>query len=1171
VAESGGPTTQSGIYYQNSITALYLGALLDLRAPTNGGPRVTSVRVEAPEDIDDTVVTYADGSTLYIQAKEHLALQGDAWDKLWESVRKQATKCRSARDEFRLILGTLGAALENLRETLDRAQGKDNIAEWRNALNKEQTKIAASILTALALPDEDAFVAIKRTRAEFITLNFSETTGARDWMPYASESPSALHSRLRDCCGGAARIRLTFRAGELSETLLRRFNVRIFGSQGDGLERYRGAIASQFDHIGVPGTSISLPENDLLIWPTIVSIDKTARGDFEDEDPWRYRRQIGDQIDLRDFPSPEMRAVVLESGAGHGKSTVLRATVRRLATATAFVPAFIHAEALPEHSTIQDYLNADYNSGYEVSIDWTTLCEQGRAVMFIDGVDELNDSARAALVNMIGRATARFPEMPILIGARDASVTTFPPRFKLFRVLRLDEEQMSEMLQTYVRTRGEFDVEVIVRHVRAYEELQLLCRIPLFLAIFAATLPKSGAIPTSRTEVLELYILHALSPERHKGIRKSGIGKAQLRRGAEAIASLSLERNEAAVAETKVRACLSEELGDPAGDDCVDTLVKHGLLERRGSRLAFCIPTVQEYLAGCVLAESGRLDANDWLENVYRRPWAQALQFAVEKINNADFLLSRQIEREDDLFYTSLRLAARCIVNGASVSVALKEAVASRLARAWAKAGYRIRDQIGNLIADGFCRPMHSDIREVLTNRGLQLNQRPTILVRASDNALTLECLQSILENEDIRDLWDPQWRRAIEPVMDQAITLLLDRAQQEGKGTWAANVIAEVLFQLREESAIDWKAISCDVKLPLVVRSAAHFALPEDAGGAGPQLIEAALLDSEDSHLWDHFHQAYVSTNWWKQHFADLCRTNPDHGKGEMFDYLCSGGEATQELVAFFTDLAKDPLTHPSYRFKLQVILGSLGLVDFAEAATDALANASIDAIQVWISEASYFPETVIHRGVSSILTHKLSIAEHIGILDQLYHVTRWKPDRPRRSLSSQHTIIRRNLPNEMTTLLAARAEQLVEDGNVSASQTRSLVSLCAQYGSERATHRLVSDLQAYLDSHSVIDHGDWNWFAGAIGTIYDNGLELGVDRLWQILEKGQTLPLYFIVERLVAREGPNCYPELINYVNKNWKSTAMHAVYDYFERNAEREGLNVRVAAGRLQISKV
>lgn len=57
--ERGGPTTQSGILYQNSVTALHLGRLCD-EAARPAADRVVQVRVEAPEDVDDTVVWYSD-------------------------------------------------------------------------------------------------------------------------------------------------------------------------------------------------------------------------------------------------------------------------------------------------------------------------------------------------------------------------------------------------------------------------------------------------------------------------------------------------------------------------------------------------------------------------------------------------------------------------------------------------------------------------------------------------------------------------------------------------------------------------------------------------------------------------------------------------------------------------------------------------------------------------------------------------------------------------------------------------------------------------------------------------------------------------------------------------------------------------------------------------------
>jgi len=1171
LAESGGPTTQSGIYYQNSITALYLGALLDIRAPVNGHSRVISVRVEAPEHIDDIVVSYANGSVLYIQAKEQLALQGEAWVKFWSSARKQAEKSRTDSNQFRLVLGTFGSALENLRETLERAQGKENIGEWRDALNKKHSEIADLILNALSLPDDDAFFVVKRTRAEFVTLSSVETSGIRDWMPHASDTPSALYSRLRDCCGGAARVRHTFRANELSETLFKKYHIRVFGTQSDGLERYGQAIATQVDHIGVPGTSISMHQDDLLVWPTIVSLEKTEQANFDDEDPWRAHRYNGDEVDLREFPTPEMRLVILESGAGHGKSTLLRATVRRLAHQTTFVPAFIHAERLPDHPTIQDYLNTDYNAQYQVAIDWTALCEQGRAVLFIDGVDELNDSSRAALINMVGRAVARFPEMPVLVGARDASVTSFPPLFKLFRLQRLDHDQMIQMLRAYLRTRGEIDIQRSVSHVRAYEELELLCRTPLFLAIYAATLPKSGVIPTSRSDVLELYILHALSPERHKGVVKSTIGKSQLRRGAEAIALLSLERNEAAVPESMARLCLSKALGDPIGDDCIDALVQNGLLERRGPRLAFSIPTIQEYLAGCVLAFAGRLDADDWLENVYRRPWAQAIQFAVEKIDNADILLRRQIDRDDDIFYTSLRLAARCIVNGASVSSDLREMVASKLAYALTRGGHQIRIQIGNLIADGFCKPLHPDIRSALLNSDRDVYERATILVRVASSELMLDCLKVVLGYEDIRELWDLDWHRAITLATNEALELLLERARKEGSSTLSSAVIAEVIFQLREDDSINWKAVVIDTSLPLVIRAVATFFVEEYSDGSQSALIEAAFQEAEYGGLWQSFSVTYMSTSWWKAHFRGMCRTKQTGGKVYPLSYLSrNGGEdVSQEVIALLSEVANAPLTDPMHRYDIQITLGALGSPEFAQAATDQLEKASIQQIHSWIHAIPYFTDAIVKGGLEAVFSRTLQSSEMVGIIEQLHNSMMYIPDSKIKTINLGGPFKNRKTPREIDATVLSKAESLIETVDSQSLERRKLLLICAKSGMDWANKQLVTSINEYLKLHDQIKIEDWNsWFAQSIMA---DQIDIELNTLWLILNKGKSLPMHGIVERIIVKEGPAAYSALTDFVNRNPNSSAWHAIYFYFERNASREGLHVRRQNGILEVTKV
>jgi len=78
MADTGGQTTQAGIGYQDKIAALYLGRMIDPRATRlPADQQVIEVRGEKPGvEVDDVVVCFADGHTIYIQAKTALADRG---------------------------------------------------------------------------------------------------------------------------------------------------------------------------------------------------------------------------------------------------------------------------------------------------------------------------------------------------------------------------------------------------------------------------------------------------------------------------------------------------------------------------------------------------------------------------------------------------------------------------------------------------------------------------------------------------------------------------------------------------------------------------------------------------------------------------------------------------------------------------------------------------------------------------------------------------------------------------------------------------------------------------------------------------------------------------------------------------------------------------------------
>lgn len=534
--EAGGPTTQSGIFYQNSVTALYLGRLLDLRRSHGIQACIVEVRAEAPVDVDDVVITYADGSTLYIQAKEKLTTSGDAWAKLWAAVARQTNGFAHSRDTIHIVVGTLSSAMEELRETFARAKGARDDTDWRRSFSGAQIKVLKTVSEALPDGELTLFEIAQRTEFCFWTLAHMQDFLARDWLPASNVKTAALYSHLRDVCGGNARVRKAFSASDLSEHLLHVHKVRLTGSPADGLEKYRKAITLEMGHVTVPGTAISAGESDLLVMPSIYALPSSRQPDFEDEESIAPSHLNSPEFDLRHFPAEECRTIVLESGAGGGKTTLLRATARRLAAESSYVPAMITAEALQGRLSVADYLTTASNAHYDVTVDWEALAESGRLVILIDGIDEVSDSARAELLKTIARTAARFPQMPILVGARDAAITSLPPSFKRYRIRPMDLAQQFAMLTAYLRQRADLDSADILRKIRGHSELSSLWASPLLVAIFVATLRSGKEIVSSRRELFEEYLELALAPGRHKQTGAIPVSVSQLRKGAQVLA-----------------------------------------------------------------------------------------------------------------------------------------------------------------------------------------------------------------------------------------------------------------------------------------------------------------------------------------------------------------------------------------------------------------------------------------------------------------------------------------------------------------------------------------------------------------------------------------------------------------------------------------------------------
>lgn len=508
MAEAGGATTQSGIYYQNSIAALYLGRLVD--SSRTSADTIESVRVEAPEEVDDIVVTYSNEKKEYIQAKERLNSSSDEWKKLWSSFKTQADICQSKGQSYSFILAisNTNSTMQELKELCERAKGKENTQEWIDSLNTDQKKIVTKIMQPDILSsNDDIYDLLKIVEVKVILSDDIEKDYCPLWIPNSNVERKVLFSLLRDMVGGHARIRRTFICSQLLEELLRNYTIEIEDSPHWGVPIYKEAIKKEFHILSVPGTELCGSIDELFLWPKLYENSSSDYQDFEFED-LRSWREIKPKryFELKDFPNAGISQAVINAGAGLGKTTLLKAISYKLSQDKIKLPAFIHLSTLIDSSTVIDYLNTIINDSYHVGIDWSYMCSAGRVAIFFDGLDELSNTERQNILDKVSKHIARFPKTDFLLSVRDSSILTKSLDVKTLEIKRLSDEKIIEFSKSYSQFGAKIDGDKLLEHTKHNTELMHLLRIPLFLSLVLATFKPNTSLPTSRTEILEKYL-----------------------------------------------------------------------------------------------------------------------------------------------------------------------------------------------------------------------------------------------------------------------------------------------------------------------------------------------------------------------------------------------------------------------------------------------------------------------------------------------------------------------------------------------------------------------------------------------------------------------------------------------------------------------------------------
>lgn len=487
--ERGGPTTQSGIYYQNSVAALYLGRLCDATQRPDS-QRVVRVRVEAPTSVDDTVVTFADGGVTYIQAKENIRDSDASWADLWSDFETQFRRPEFSRGRDRLLLHTGEHHKEHhaLRELCDRTVGSRAPSEWASRLKPAQNSVLKKIKPHLSPElsgDADMLLEFFRhVDVEIASLTQVERDMAPRWMPASNEPPAKLFSLLRDRVGKAARRREEFTEEALRASLKAKDKIILYTQPAidelRALIRECGAMLRQHKHtFGNTGRHVERP----------VAADIT-----------KWALESGREENL---------ALLLDQ-AGMGKTIVLRDVLLALEGTGAAVLAIKADQQLSGIESPED-LRASLRLPDSIERVVSRLAEAGDVVVMVDQLDALSLSMAhdQKALNVVLDLVARLRligGVRILVSCRTFDLNNDPSLRRLgvnkrFSIPELTEE---EVRLVFEGSGGDFE--------RLSPATQKLLRIPLHLDLFALAMESDerGRVQSVAHGILSLQDLYAL-------------------------------------------------------------------------------------------------------------------------------------------------------------------------------------------------------------------------------------------------------------------------------------------------------------------------------------------------------------------------------------------------------------------------------------------------------------------------------------------------------------------------------------------------------------------------------------------------------------------------------------------------------------------------------------
>jgi hypothetical protein len=885
MAEAGGPTAQAGIRYQDQVAALYLGRMLDPRERARHDQPV-DVRVEAPKDVDDFVVRFADGSRCFFQAKLSLDAKGDVWKKLWLSFLNQLNGEFTPDDRIELVLGEpsrLASHLANIKARLRDSE----ISEWLGRLSTQQRKVVDSIQAIFAGDAKEVCRVLGRLDVCVWPSRDLERDLVPLWIPNSSTQQVSLFRTLSELAWEGGAVRARFDGPTLYERLREVSRITVNDPPVWGSAKYREVVAA-LAVVEVPGTSFKQRPDATYLWPRCVPYQQEQAPDFDDDfSGWRHLGGVA-KIDIENFPSADLNAVVVVAGPGFGKTTLVYELARKAALA-GLLPVILSIPKLAESElSIAGYLSERVNSEFDVRVDWHAAANTGSLVLLLDGLDEVSGDRRAIVLERLKVYRAGHPSAPWLLTVRDASALVAPGDAKVVELASLQDTDLQRYVDFY--RPGEPSIgSDLLRQIRARPDLAHMVRIPIFLALMLVLRLEGQNL--RRSDLLDIYIETLFRPAEYKFAQHDALDTETLRRITERTAFDALEMDMIGVSVRQLERHVKEVDAGLRTDEVREALVRRGVLRREGlARLTFPFPIVQEYLASAELLRHHREQLGQRLSMIVKRPWAQAIQFALERHPAPAALIDEVLNRSDDAFHTGLRLLGRCLSNGMAASPEQWQSIGERLAGIWGSLAWRTNMLVDGLIVDAFSKPLHSAVRARLGERRLIHHGSGRVLAVVRDAVLSNEVLRKFMEG-DIENLLNlAEVQTEVDRLGTAAFRLYIERSSRYPQDEKTSGAIACLIGHMKRGSVDPEEALTAadDTSLSAEVRLSArsHSLAPLD------QAAEALILHAVAA---EGFHLGHSAALAMSSRFVALASVTrllqspavPRQNASKVFSYL--------------------------------------------------------------------------------------------------------------------------------------------------------------------------------------------------------------------------------------------------------------------------------------------